>query len=52
MKVTLAYAREIDGKAHKADATVDVDDETGRALIRDGHARPADTNTTTDKKGV
>lgn len=50
MKVTLAYAREVDGKAHKADATVDVDDDTARTLIRDGHARAADTKTTDEKK--
>lgn len=38
MKVTLAYPWE----DHQPDQTVDVDDETGRTLLRDGFARPAD----------
>lgn len=40
MKVTLAYP--IDG--HEPDETIDVDDERGRTLLRDGFARPADAD--------
>ena len=40
-RVTLAYPVEIDGKAHKPDETVSVDDYTARVLIQDGKARPA-----------
>lgn len=36
MFVTLAVPRD----GHKPDETVEVDDETGKTLIRDGFARP------------
>ena len=38
-KVTLAVARVIDGKTHKADTTVTVSDLEARDLIRSGLAR-------------
>lgn len=46
MKVTLAYPWSDDqGKTHKADTTVTVDDTVGRSLIHDGKARLADDKT-------
>lgn len=51
MKVTLAYP--IDD--HEPDETIDVDDDRGRTLLRDGFARPADTDSrvaTRDLAGV
>jgi hypothetical protein len=46
MKVTLAYPwTDEAGKNYKADSTVTVDDATGRSLIHDGKARPADEKT-------
>lgn len=40
MKLILAYPWE----GHDPDKTIDVDDETGRTLLRDGFARPADAD--------
>ena len=40
MRITLAYPRPGIGDA---DETVDVDDATGRTLIADGFARPAES---------
>lgn len=45
-KVTLAVARVIDGKNHKADATVSLPDIEARDLIRAGLARAADETPT------
>ena len=45
-KVTLAVARVIGGKNHKADTTVSLPDIEARDLIRAGHARVADETPT------
>lgn len=41
-KVTLAVAREVNGKKHKADDTVEVTDLEARDLIRAGLARDSE----------
>lgn len=59
-KVELAYPRQIDGKNHRADTTVSLDEHEARALVRSGLARvpgaePATTvaaATTTVKDGI
>jgi len=41
LKIDLAYP--YDG--HQPDETIEVDDDVGRQMIRDGYARPADKPT-------
>lgn len=49
MKITFAYATEVDGKSYKPDQTADIDNQTARRLLREGRARTADNGA--EKKG-
>jgi hypothetical protein len=47
MRVTFAYPHTAaDGTNYKVDDTADLDDDVARQLVKDGHARPADSKTT------
>lgn len=41
MRIELAYDQKVNGRERKADSTVEVDSNTGRALINSGMARLA-----------
>lgn len=51
MRVTLAYPyTDKDGKSYEPDKSIDVSDEVGAQLLRDGLAREGSSSKTTTKK--